>query len=214
MNIHRNLSLADLFTLLNASLGLSAAMLAMRGDVETALRLVLVAGVADGMDGLVARRRNSSAFGENLDSLADAVTFCVVPALLISESLVGEAVGIVFLLAGLLRLARFNVSGMEEDFFEGLPSTGAGLMLVVFLMVGVPAGVVPVAAVVLSLLMLSTLPYWKPRGPPAVPLGLVLALAAALPAALNGALPALLLGLLLAYGVSGPVSTLRRSSDG
>lgn len=212
MNLLRKLSLADLFTLLNASLGLFAAVLAMRGDVETALRLVLFAGVADGMDGVVARRRSSSSFGENLDSLADAVTFCAVPALLVSGSLAGQVAGAVFLLAGLLRLARFNVSGMEDTHFEGLPSTGAGLTLVALMMVGVPGWVVPIAAAALSLMMLSTLPYWKPRGPRAVPLGLFLVLAAALPGVLDGALPVLLLALLLVYAGSGAVEKIRGSA--
>lgn len=196
-------SAADLFTLLNSVLGFYAVVLVARGDVDGAVRMVLVAGVADGMDGLLARRGRSSSFGENLDSLADVVSFCVAPALLLSGSTAGFAAGAVFLLAGLFRLARFNVTGLRDGFFDGLPSTGAGLTVATSLLAGVPSGVAVLLALSLSPLMASRLPYWKPRGPRSVPLGATLLAAAALPLSLGGIFPKLLLTLLLGYAASG-----------
>lgn len=214
MSLHRELSYADLFTLLNASLGLYAATLLAAGEPETALRAVLAAAVADGMDGLLARRGRSSSFGDNLDSLADAVTFCAVPALALSTgTTAGLIAGAAFLLAGLLRLARFNVEGMKDGYFDGLPSTGAGLLVTTALLVDLPGTASILLALAAAPLMLSTLPYWKPRGPRAVPLGAVLLLAAAAPTALRGLFPALLLALLALYGISGPVDRLGRGDD-
>lgn len=147
--------LPNALTLANAGLGLLAISksidaLARGGDqalfehhLETACWLVLAAGIFDALDGKVARLTNSfSDLGAQLDSLADAVTFGVAPAiiakaLLEHESLVHPRIHFIaaaaFTLMGVLRLARFNVDTDEDDdhsSFEGLPIPAAAAVLV------------------------------------------------------------------------------------
>ena len=145
--------LPNALTLANAGLGLlaiskaidalarSAEQAVFEQNLETACWLILAAGVFDLLDGKVARLTNSfSDLGAQLDSLADAVTFGVAPAmvakvLLEHEALVHPRVHFIcaaaFTLMAVLRLARFNAEGDEEHVrFSGLPSPAAAGMLI------------------------------------------------------------------------------------
>ncbi|MCR6640214.1 MAG: CDP-alcohol phosphatidyltransferase family protein [Sporocytophaga sp.] len=90
---------------------------------------VVAGGILDFFDGRVARKYNlASDFGKNLDSLCDIVTFIVAPVVFaftyIENLSVWETAVLVFYIAvGLLRLARFNVTGTLSNgkYFEGMP---------------------------------------------------------------------------------------------
>ena len=134
----------SLITILAICLGLTAARLAFDGRFGVAIALILAAAFLDGIDGRVARLlKASSRFGEELDSLADAVNFGVVPALvvysfvLVELNSLGWIAALVYAVAMTLRLARFNASldaadqpAWKGDFFTGVPApAGAGLVL-------------------------------------------------------------------------------------
>jgi CDP-diacylglycerol--serine O-phosphatidyltransferase len=95
--------------------------------------LILLAALADGMDGYLARRLGSSPLGASLDSLADLVSFGIAPAFIAVQSIgltpFTCASGTFYLLCGTLRLARFNVSEKNDKSFEGLPIPVAALAL-------------------------------------------------------------------------------------
>jgi archaetidylserine synthase len=137
MNLFRVLRLPDLFTLLNAIFGFLAIMAAARSGCgnlgHISVLLILLAAVADGMDGFLARRLGSSPLGASLDSLADLVSFGIAPAFIAAQSLdltpSACASGTFYLLCGTLRLARFNVSEKNDKSFEGLPIPVAALAL-------------------------------------------------------------------------------------
>ncbi len=133
------LLLPNLVTIAGMCLGLTAIRFTMVGEFQTAVILILLSGLIDGMDGLIARRlRATSEFGAELDSLSDFLCFAVAPGLLVYRFALGEAhaIGWVFVLvfaaAGCLRLARFNVmrgeDGAGKTHFTGVPAP-AGAML-------------------------------------------------------------------------------------
>jgi len=150
----RRLTLAVLPTLLtlgNGVCGLAAIAVAMSSDSLdwTPESKLFAAGVLifggmlfDALDGSAARLTGqASRFGAELDSLCDAVTFGVAPAVIvwrISDSLPQRltwAIGVLFALCVLMRLARFNVETDEDDDhegFEGLPSPAAAGTLAAF----------------------------------------------------------------------------------
>ncbi len=106
----------------------------MKGDFHWAAILVFVAAFLDGLDGRVARMTNTtSAFGEQLDSLADVVSFGMAPAFLVYRwglvefDRLGLVVSFLFLVCGACRLARFNVQVhvVDKRFFVGLPIPAA-----------------------------------------------------------------------------------------
>jgi archaetidylserine synthase len=137
MNVFRIIRLPDLLTLMNVVFGFLALLAAARtwgqNSSQFAVLFILLAALADGMDGFLARRLGSSPLGPSLDSLADLVSFGVAPAFLALQSLdlhtLALSAGIFFMLCGTLRLARFNVSEKNDKFFEGLPIPVAGIAL-------------------------------------------------------------------------------------
>lgn len=138
-----------------------------RQFVPSALILIM-AVFFDYMDGKVARSLGgSSAFGEELDSLADALSFGAAPAFLIYARYIGLEGGIYgaiasafFALCGVLRLARFNVMHVVGP-FQGLPIPAAGMALASIVIGGVPLTprLAVVAMIGLGALMISTIPY-------------------------------------------------------
>ena len=112
---------------------------AMHNQFETAAIAVFIAMLLDGMDGRVARWTNSqSAFGEQLDSLADMVSFGVAPALiaykwqLFQFGKLGYSVAFIYCACAALRLALFNtmIGKVEKRWFIGIPSPAAAALIV------------------------------------------------------------------------------------
>lgn len=127
-------------TLANLFFGIWAMVAASRGDFMAAAWLIVLAGVADTLDGRVARvTRTGSRFGAELDSLVDAISFGVAPALVIYHLFLAEAAwgwvaAFFYVAAAVIRLARFNVeqAGHAKVAFHGLPSPAAGMTLATF----------------------------------------------------------------------------------
>jgi CDP-diacylglycerol--serine O-phosphatidyltransferase len=127
-------------TLGNLFFGVWAIVAASRGDFRTAAWLIVLAGVADTLDGRVARiTQTGSRFGAELDSLVDAISFGVAPAfvlyhLFLEDGSWGWIAAFVYITAAVIRLARFNVeqAGHAKVAFHGLPSPAAGMTLATF----------------------------------------------------------------------------------
>ena len=121
-------------TLGNLFLGIWAIISASRGQCELAAWLIVIAGVADMLDGRIARFTSTgSDFGAELDSLVDAVSFGVAPAMIMyflffQTGLWSWTIAFLYVAAAIVRLARFNVeqAGMAKTSFHGLPSPAAG----------------------------------------------------------------------------------------
>jgi len=167
--------LPSLFTVGNMLCGFAAVLYAIHGQLERACWLILLAGLLDGLDGRIARLTGSSSeFGREYDSLADVVSFGIAPAVLVYQwglheaGRWGWAATFLFLVAGSVRLARFNVKGGLEDrrFFVGLPiPAGAGALTLMVLVDPEPLVDKPLAIAasffvfLVSVLMVSTIRY-------------------------------------------------------
>jgi CDP-diacylglycerol---serine O-phosphatidyltransferase len=125
--------LPSLFTVGNMFCGYACVAHAMRGELETAAPFIGIAIVLDMLDGRIARLTGTtSAFGREFDSLADVVSFGMAPALLVFRwgleplGRLGWAVGFVFVSAGAIRLARFNIqANSDKRYFVGMPIPAA-----------------------------------------------------------------------------------------
>ncbi|MFM8781926.1 MAG: CDP-diacylglycerol--serine O-phosphatidyltransferase [Gemmatimonadota bacterium] len=124
------------FTLGNLFFGIYAIVSASRGDHMLAGWCIVLGGFCDAIDGRIARATNSgSPFGEELDSLVDAISFGLAPALMIYFAELNKTkwdwLFVFFYVAcAVMRLARFNVEQAGEEtksaYFTGLPSPAAG----------------------------------------------------------------------------------------
>jgi len=178
-NILKMIKLPDLVTVVNVLLGFTAILMVVYGDVSNAAALVVLAAVADGVDGVLAREVEHSAFGINLDSLADLVSFGVAPAMmgyLLMKDInpyAASALSAAYLVCGTLRLARFNVLA-KTDGFLGLPITACGIWVALLVMARGYALVLTGSFVILPILMVSDIKYSKIRDKRVmIPAGLV-----------------------------------------
>jgi CDP-diacylglycerol---serine O-phosphatidyltransferase len=133
--------LPSAFTLGNLFLGIWAVVTASRGDFVAAGWMIVGAAVMDLLDGRIARfTATGSAFGEELDSLVDAVSFGVAPALIAYFAFLsgggewGWILSFLYIVAAVFRLARFNIeqAGSAKAMFHGLPSPTAGACLATY----------------------------------------------------------------------------------
>lgn len=136
--------LPNLFTLAALFSGFYAIVMAMNGRFENAAYGIFIAAVLDSLDGRVARMTNTqSAFGEQMDSLSDMVSFGAAPALIVYEwalkglGKLGWIAAFVYCAGAALRLARFNtnIAVVDKRFFQGLPSPAAAAVLIGFIWV-------------------------------------------------------------------------------
>ncbi|MGA9399520.1 protein sorting system archaetidylserine synthase [Haladaptatus sp.] len=210
------LSLADAVTVSNAALGFLAISLAATNP-RLAARLVLLGAVADGLDGVLARRYGSSAAGPYLDSLADVASFSVAPAVLVVAVVretwgfdtlrVGVAMlaGALFVAMAIVRLGLYTAYDTDDDVTEGIPTTLASVILAAGVLAGFTDPTVLVAlTVVLSGLMVSTITYPDLLARDALIMGVVHTLAVLIPNFKGRTFPYALLSLALAYLVLSP----------
>src|SRR4249920_3143693 len=113
--------LPSIFTVGNMFCGYASVVHSMNGELETAAPFIGIAIVLDMLDGRIARMTGtSSAFGLELDSLADVISFGLAPAVLafawgLSElGRVGWAAGFLYVAAAAMRLARFNAQAAHQ----------------------------------------------------------------------------------------------------
>jgi CDP-diacylglycerol--serine O-phosphatidyltransferase len=177
------ISRADLLTLANLVCGFfaivtiagdsGAEVFGRYDDHQWAIGLIVLGGVADAFDGMVARKYGSSALGGDLDTLADTVTFVIAPSLLLVDSYgaPGEypvraaLVACLVTVMGVLRLARFNAKSEEGDSltFDGLPTPICAAGICAIVLIDAPASIGLSASAVLALLMMSHIAYPKTR---------------------------------------------------
>ena len=173
-SIYRLIKLPDLVTLINALLGFTAVLMMVQSPSNAfhASILIILAVIADGLDGAIARSMEYGVLGENLDSLADLISFGLAPAVIAYAILAPQyhylicVVSGAFLACGILRLARFNAIDAKEGFM-GLPITTSGLGVALYVLVFYDMGWqffshgLLVVMSILALLMISRIYYPK-----------------------------------------------------
>lgn len=130
--------LPSMFTVANLFCGYACVVQATQADFGTAALCIGIAMVLDTLDGFVARlTKSSTAFGVQLDSLADVVSFGLAPAILAFTwglqplHRLGWAAGFIYVTAATMRLARFNIQTAATDkrYFVGMPSPAAASVI-------------------------------------------------------------------------------------
>lgn len=212
------LGLADAVTVANAALGFVAAAVAP-ADPALGARLILLAAIADGLDGVVARARGGTPVGEHLDSLADVASFGVAPAVFVYavatdggaiplDSSLGIAAAVIpagFVAMAVVRLGFYMLYDREAPETDGVQTTLAGTILAVAYLAGVAEPTVLLAATaLLTYLMVASITYPELYARDAIVLGGLQALAVAFPAALRRVFPRTLLLFAVAYLVLAP----------
>lgn len=173
----------NMFTILGLCAGMTGMRFAFDGRWQMAVAFIIAAAIFDGLDGRSARLlKMTSKLGEQLDSLADFISFGVAPAVIVYLWVLHEvrgfgwAIALVFATCSALRLARFNAEleaparpTWARHFFTGVPApAAAGLALVPIMASFVIGGdivrhwlVSAVTLVVVAVLMVSRVPTFS-----------------------------------------------------
>ena len=163
-------------TSMNLLAGIMGVIFTLEGHLEWALPLMVLAAVFDFCDGLAARLLGAySPIGGDLDSLADLVSFGVLPALMLYKVQPVDAPAILrfiplfIAVMSAVRLAKFNVDERQTLDFIGLPTPSCAMVcgsLAYFLYVngGVPVGpdvwILDAIVLILGLLLVSEIPMF------------------------------------------------------
>ena len=216
--------LPNLFTLAGLFGGFYAIVMAMNGRFDQAAIGVFSAMVLDSLDGRVARMTNTqSAFGEQMDSLADMVSFGAAPALiayvwaLTGLGRWGWIAAFVYCACAALRLARFNVNTavVDKRFFQGLPSPAAAALVAGFIWLMDEAGYqgeevrwyMFALTLYAGLTMVTNVPFYSFKDlsiKRSVPFAVIVLIALGI-AVINIDPPTVMFGLFVIYGFSGYV---------
>jgi CDP-diacylglycerol--serine O-phosphatidyltransferase len=225
--------LPNLFTLAALFGGFYAIVMAMNERFDLAAVGVFCAMVLDSLDGRVARMTHTqSAFGEQMDSLSDMVSFGAAPALIAYEWALrglgrwGWISAFVYCACAALRLARFNVntSVVDKRYFQGLPSPAAAALVMGFVWLMTDLEISPadvrwqVFAICLlsGLTMVTNVPFYSFKDASmkkSVPFAFVVGLALVI-AVINIHPPTVLFGLFVLYGLSGYAVYFWRKAKG
>ncbi len=229
--------LPNAITLAALFAGFYSIVMAMNGRFDISAIGIFVAAVLDSMDGRVARMTNSqSAFGEQMDSLCDMVSFGAAPALIMYEwalrdlGKMGWVPAFVYIAGAALRLARFNtnIAVVDKRFFQGLPSPAAAALVVGFVWAmdtfdfkgGAEGKWLAWTAFALTLFagltMVTNLPFYSFKDisfKRTVPFVAIVAIALGI-AFITISPPVVLFGLFVLYGISGYAVYVRKRLKG
>lgn len=225
--------LPNLFTLAALFGGFYSIVMAINGRFGLAAVGIFCSMVLDSLDGRVARMTNTqSAFGEQMDSLSDMVSFGAAPALISYVWALkdlgrwGWFAAFIYCSCAALRLARFNVNTavVDKRYFQGLPSPAAAALIAGFIGlctdVGIQGSVVawPMFAIALysGLTMVTNVPFYsfKDLGmKKSVPFVVIVMVALGI-AVINIDPPTVMFGLFVSYGLSGYVVYAWRKAKG
>ena len=173
--------LPSILTLTNLFLGFLAIIYIQNSEYVQACYFLFIASILDAMDGKLARKIGiSSSFGKEIDSLADLISFCLAPSILVYNVfakdnlplLAAAAISASPVIMGAIRLARFNLEDWKDSdkgFFVGLPTPANALAICamvllhynVYTEIYTHVNVILPIIVILSFLMTSRIRYSK-----------------------------------------------------
>ena len=174
------LSIADVISLINACFGFLA-ILILFSDIflshEIRIRLsfsfILLALLADGLDGIIARRTRTGELGEYLEAMADMISLGIAPSVfvyimyhdVVSRCIYYQSyivvILIVFLSLSIIRLASFHIM-KEEKFFVGLPASASTIFILILAFLEVEFIYMLLFIVIISFVMISNIRFPKP----------------------------------------------------
>ena len=224
------LGVADAVTVANAVLGFVATLVAVY-DLGLAARLILLASIADGLDGVIARVHGSTPLGEYVDSLADVASFSVAPAAFVfwavtngwnlsyasptPRAVAAVAIPVLFVASGVVRLGMYTAYDLEGRTTRGVQTTLAATILAAAYLAGVTRpGVLLGVTAVFAYLMVTGFEYPELSEKDALAMGVIQFGAVVAPVALWRVFPRALTIVALLYLMLAPDFYPRERAEG
>jgi CDP-diacylglycerol--serine O-phosphatidyltransferase len=210
------LSIADCISLINAIFGFLSLAMVFIGELRLAFTFILLAILADGLDGIVARKIQGSKIGEYLESMADMTSLGIAPAFFIYtvyysfvscciyKHVLLLIILAMFLSLSIIRLASFHIM-KDKKFFVGLPASSSTILLLVMAYFDVKLFYILPAIIIISFLMISNIRFPKPGFKINAIAGVLILLTIILEKNFYGIAPLVLVVAVCLYAIAGPV---------
>ena len=222
-SIIKLLSIADFVSLTNAILGFLSIIMIFIGEVHFSFSFILLALLADGLDGAVARRTGHSDLGEYMEAMADMISLGVAPAAFVYNNYIQNVmvseyiyihslliiVLIVFLSFSIFRLASFHII-KEKTYFVGLPSSACTIIILILTYFNVELSYILPIIVIMSLAMISNVHFPKPTLKIDVIASIFIILTIAFGKNFDGIITIILILLIMIYTIAGPIYLIKR----
>ncbi|MEM2583445.1 MAG: CDP-alcohol phosphatidyltransferase family protein [Candidatus Thermoplasmatota archaeon] len=157
------ISFADSFTIINGISGLISIFFSINGNFYAAFILILIAVLADGLDGIFARKFGSFV-GKYMDEFCDTVSFCISPCIFAFlkykveiNNFIFLCFSSIFLIFGILHLISYHIG--EKNFFMGLTTPASAIIITCISYLNLPLFFLYIAFLILSFLMILSIPY-------------------------------------------------------
>ena len=209
------LSIADCVSLTNAFFGFLSLIMVFIGEIRLAFSFILLAILADGLDGIIARKTRESKIGEYLESMADMTSLGIAPAFFIftayyksvscciNKNIVLLFVLALFLLLSIIRLASFHIM-KEKKFFIGLPASSSTIIIIILAYFEIDLYILLLIIIIISFLMISQIHFPKPDNKINAIAGILIFLTLIMDKYYNGIAPLLLITAICIYVIFGP----------
>ena len=216
------LSVADLISIINAVFGFLAILFLFSDLIPDEYRLrlsfsfILLALLADGLDGIVAHKIRKSEIGDYLESMADMTSMCIAVAVFIFFIYSGDISSsmyrhvyllsalVLFLFFGIVRLASFNAM-KEKNFYVGVPASASAIILLILSYFKVEFVYILPAVIIIGAAMASNIVFPKPVMKVNAVAAVLIILTLILDKSFYSIAPWLLFVAILLYSIGGPV---------
>jgi CDP-diacylglycerol--serine O-phosphatidyltransferase len=200
---------------MNAVMGFLAILMVFSNKFQLAAAFILLGLLADGLDGIVARRIGNGQMGEYLETIADMISLSVAPLILLYKTYYDVVVpqfslhlllGVVLvfsLICSMIRLSSFSLL-KEKHFFIGLPTSASAVFLVLASFLKLDVQYILPFVVILALAMISSIRFPKPGLKMDFVAAVFIVATLLLDSMYNNIAPLLLLAALVSYIIIGP----------
>ena len=215
------LSVADVVSLTNAIFGFLSIIMIFLGEIRFSFSLILLALLADGLDGIIARKIRRSELGEYMEAMGDMISLGIAPAVFVynnyniavSECIYWHSlliiVLIVFLSFSIVRLASFHII-KEKTFFVGLPASASAIIILIITYFNIEVTYVLPVIVIISLMLISNVRFPKPTLKINAIAAVLIVLTIIMGKNFGGVAPILLLLSIIIYSLAGQIYLLKR----
>jgi len=215
------LSIADVVSLTNAILGFLSIIMIFLGEIHFSFSLILLALLADGLDGIIARKTRHSELGEYMEAIGDMISLGIAPAVFVygkynvavSECIYWHSlliiVLIVFFSFNIVRLASFHII-KEKTFFVGLPASASAIIIIVMAYFNIEVAYVLLVIVITSIMLISNVRFPKPTLKINAIAAVLIVLTIIVGKNFGGIVPILLLLSIITYSLAGQIYLLKR----
>lgn len=214
------LSLADCISLINACFGFFAIIILFSNSEFDLLRLsfclILLALLADGLDGIIARKTRTSELGDYLEAMADMISMGIAPSVFVfvlyfdvfSLEFFYQAILFLillfFVICNIVRLSSFHVM-KNKSFFIGLPASASTIFLITAAFLEIDILYILILILILSLATISNICFLKPSIKMNIVAAILIVFTIILGKSYNNIAPLLLIFALAIYVLIGPI---------